>query len=676
MRIFKLNRRSNDEAASSGSDIIKDKKNMDRTKEDPALQYYPVPSLSFSTASQSSSNGGNGALRVNDAKTNTEEKNHLQSSLLDDTKDCTDDEADYDSDLSKEYANIPIKNIKDEVSSIQRRKKSKGISSVSTSFCDVLCNGDRKEVVNYCKETSDVCQREWQGMSMEAMYSKYGKRFNDQFIQARLFEDFTYLLGSESAPTNDERNIFGSAIDMFLWGSEKESSNGIMLEQPDLPKGIRNRAGESWRARAYRVRRLREEMMMGTKGNRSKTNNIIHSKNGDRKIKECKSMNDCDTESATSNSQQKESIDTTALEAITCNDLNITDENISDPTKIVLTGHDDLDLCYDSDPGERYERPKNCSSSVDVGKKTGSSLVPLKPNEHDTKFSRVRRSRNHLISRDHFDSSKEQDDPFSIPGDDLTFNTDVFDGVSTGYETDEDSFWRDENGKLHNVYGSQMPLIDIFSGQVSLVNLDDITNVDNNFIHQATQDTLNRTWMLTWHPTNNLLRDNSGIRSHSNSESSRNEMNRDISKRPNLSPRCVEVWFERGTRIRHEDIIEPKIMWRDCYHPDLASRRKLNLSSTQAPYQVCLLSICRLLKANEKIDRGKYPLAKSSCSLELKTCNNDEILFEAKSMEERDQVVQFWKLVVARLASQAVVGDGDGMVNEFFVPMTYGVNAG
>ena len=48
-------------------------------------------------------------------------------------------------------------------------------------------------------------------------------------------------------------------------------------------------------------------------------------------------------------------------------------------------------------------------------------------------------------------------------------------------------------------------------------------------------------------------------------------------------------------------------------------------------------------------------------------------MFETQSELERDNIVYMWKLVVARLASQAVVGDGDKMVGEFFVPASLGV---
>ena len=139
------------------------------------------------------------------------------------------------------------------------------------------------------------------------------------------------------------------------------------------------------------------------------------------------------------------------------------------------------------------------------------------------------------------------------------------------------------------------------------------------------------------------------------------------------SPRCIRLWFERGNRIRRNNIVEPKLMWRDAYNPELSSNRKLNDSITKGPHQICLLSICRILPVKDELDRIKYPFAKKTCSFLIRTCDENEFLFETQSEKERNDLVYMWKLVVARLASQAVVGDGDKMVGEFFVPSSLGV---
>lgn len=169
---------------------------------------------------------------------------------------------------------------------------------------------------------------------------------------------------------------------------------------------------------------------------------------------------------------------------------------------------------------------------------------------------------------------------------------------------------------------------------------------------------MNETWTLTWHPT---------PKGKTSSKISKTRNSTSIT-----APRCIQLWFERGNRVRRNDIVEPKIMWRDAYHPDLASQRKLNFSTTQGPHQICLLSICRVIEA-KTIDRKKYPYAKKSCSFMIRTSDDEEYVFEALNQKQRDHIVHTWKLVVARLASQAVVGDGEGMVGEFFVSSVFSV---
>ena len=176
---------------------------------------------------------------------------------------------------------------------------------------------------------------------------------------------------------------------------------------------------------------------------------------------------------------------------------------------------------------------------------------------------------------------------------------------------------------------------------------------------------------MTWHPVNETT---------SKERKAKMTLLKTLSScTPNIleekvkSPRCIRLWFERGNRIRGNNIVEPKLMWRDAYHPELSSHRKLNDSITKGPNQICLLSICRILEVTDHVDRTKYPFAKKTCSFLIRTCDEEEFLFETQSEKERSELVYLWKLVVARLASQAVVGDGDKMVGEFFVPSTFGV---
>jgi hypothetical protein len=108
-------------------------------------------------------------------------------------------------------------------------------------------------------------------------------------------------------------------------------------------------------------------------------------------------------------------------------------------------------------------------------------------------------------------------------------------------------------------------------------------------------------------------------------------------------------------------------MWRHVYQPDLHSCRKLHATS-QKPLEVRVLNACRIVEA-KSIDRTKYPMARTSNSFYLRTCRDEEFLFEASNPHERAVVVQAWKCVVARLASLAVLEEMETMALEFFTPV-------
>ena len=104
-------------------------------------------------------------------------------------------------------------------------------------------------------------------------------------------------------------------------------------------------------------------------------------------------------------------------------------------------------------------------------------------------------------------------------------------------------------------------------------------------------------------------------------------------------------------------MIEPQFMWRPC-----SMTHDIEIVM---PYQMRLLNICRVLPV-EEMDRSKYPLARTLHSCVVRMVSGDEFLFEASSEAERDFFVQRWKLVVARLATLAVVEDFISVQNEFF----------
>ena len=97
-------------------------------------------------------------------------------------------------------------------------------------------------------------------------------------------------------------------------------------------------------------------------------------------------------------------------------------------------------------------------------------------------------------------------------------------------------------------------------------------------------------------------------------------------------------------------------MWREC------------LTATSAmmlPFQMRLLNVSRFWPV-DRMDRKKYPFARTSQSFVIRMISGDEFLFEAESEIERDIIMQRCKLVVARLATLAIIEDFDAMQIEFF----------
>ena len=94
--------------------------------------------------------------------------------------------------------------------------------------------------------------------------SKRKVLFSETLMQNRLLDDFNFLLGSNDMPCSEEKNLC-SWLGSSCFGTvdlHSVDNNNIMQEA----NKIRNRAGESWRARAYRIRRLREERMISAAG--------------------------------------------------------------------------------------------------------------------------------------------------------------------------------------------------------------------------------------------------------------------------------------------------------------------------------------------------------------------------------------------------------------------------
>lgn len=156
------------------------------------------------------------------------------------------------------------------------------------------------------------------------------------------------------------------------------------------------------------------------------------------------------------------------------------------------------------------------------------------------------------------------------------------------------------------------------------------SKLDDELLSEVVEHTLNYTWSLIYHT--------------------------DQKSTP------VEVWMERGNILNEGNVIvEPKLMWREVYQGDLGIR-KLS-ESYQNPNSVRLLHACRVVATFEK---ATYPLAHVDRSFLLRIITGEEFLFEASSTHERDAIMTRWKVVIARLATLAVMEDMVTMAQEFF----------
>jgi len=488
---------------------------------------------------------------------------------------------------------------------------------------------------NFCANQIDQCQQGAYNLVSGNSSKGSSSLLSEKLAQGQILKDIHFLLGSSVAPCCEENNFLLTCFQPFLFccsgnPNDEKSENSCVIS-------IRNRAGESWRARAYRIRRLREEHMNikvdcsqdSTSSGSSRNRKPSHSHRS-RTTDPIKSSRSADDDAHHKIRNRESSPPPVIVEdsqnSFGCNIAHCMDPMSSSPQRgnIEIINKEkqsnnqnkifdvEEDLCYDSDPGDR-------SHKHGTNAKKGLMVQSLHMSLH------MNSSINNMNGHDYLDNSEMLSD--NMRTNDIEDKT------------------RLEEQNPHNGL-----------------------NVINTI-----QRSLNETWTMTWHPSCGNLLDK--LPSDGNlSPSYRRSRSTSSLSLANVTPRCVRVWFERGNRIRQHEIVEPKLMWRDAYHPDLVSSRKLNLSSTDGPYQVCLLNICRVIATSGSIDRTKYPFAKQSSSFLIRSCDDEEFLFEAINEKERDRIVYLFKVVVARLASQAVVGNGEGMLGEFFVPSSYGVH--
>lgn len=143
-------------------------------------------------------------------------------------------------------------------------------------------------------------------------------------------------------------------------------------------------------------------------------------------------------------------------------------------------------------------------------------------------------------------------------------------------------------------------------------------NVDEDFIVEIVRRMNNERLALMWHPTQ-------------------------TEKDPNRAPVCVKVWIEAGVYLNDGTFLLPKLTWG-------------NHGATKEPMQkVELLDICRICSL-KSVDRKQHPFALANESFYIET-QQEIIVFQAQSCEERDRIVYGLKLVVARLASFLMLRD-------------------
>lgn len=124
-------------------------------------------------------------------------------------------------------------------------------------------------------------------------------------------------------------------------------------------------------------------------------------------------------------------------------------------------------------------------------------------------------------------------------------------------------------------------------------------------------------------------------------------------------PVAVDAWLERGQHLAYA-LIQPKWMWKAKPRESTGFTKfqNVNLQGIE------LLDITRILRM-EDVEGSNQPFARACHCFLVKSIDNEELCFEAQSVEERDRLVYSLKLVIARFGAKVLVGD-PGVYWEFF----------
>mmetsp|Transcript_20466 Transcript_20466/g.30740 ORF Transcript_20466/g.30740 Transcript_20466/m.30740 type:complete len:629 (+) Transcript_20466:46-1932(+) len=130
-------------------------------------------------------------------------------------------------------------------------------------------------------------------------------------------------------------------------------------------------------------------------------------------------------------------------------------------------------------------------------------------------------------------------------------------------------------------------------------------------------------------------------------------------------PVAIHAWIETGTQL-NTTLIQPKFCWQEAYtrKPD----KKSVLQNALTFHAVDLLDISKIIPVDGIVTRDRYPFVKrNSCFLIEAFGGSHSMVFEARDETERQDIIDGLKLVVSRLGSKIIVGDGT-VLNEFFTP--------
>ena len=149
--------------------------------------------------------------------------------------------------------------------------------------------------------------------------------------------------------------------------------------------------------------------------------------------------------------------------------------------------------------------------------------------------------------------------------------------------------------------------------------------------------------------------------------------------RRSLSPQCVKVWIEAGVYLNDGTFLLPKLTWTKVSAVLASGQPAMTESSMESSLlqpkikysptleKLDLLDICRIYPLST-VDRKLHPFALTQKSFCIET-QNEQFVFQAQTIDEKDRIVYGLKLVVARLASLLMLRDIRA-AEEFFGAIT------